>query len=162
MVHQLLRYLSCSGRESHIGFDEGSEKGAERERNAFRFHLEQKCWCGGKRTQTKSWRKRVKSWSQSWRGSQTDFCGHPAALQRHFPVSAPFPKCFPIAALTLAFYGARIPWLMVVFNWADVEEITEMNRIQVDQDLVCCMLVFFFKVMMVVNPQTCFLAQLEI
>lgn len=34
---------------------------------------------------------------------------------------------------------------MVVFNtlnWADVEEITEMNWIQVDQDLECCLLAF--------------------
>lgn len=27
-------------------------------------------------------------------------------------------------------------------NWADVEEMTEMNWIQVDQHLECCMLVF--------------------
>lgn len=53
---------------------------------------------------------------------------------------------------------------MVVFNtlnWADVEEITEVNWFQIHQDLECCLLVFF-EVMMAVNPQTSSLVLLAI
>lgn len=46
-------------------------------------------------------------------------------------------------------------------NWADVEEITEANWIQVDQDLRV-LHVSFSEVMIVVNPQTCSLVLLAI
>lgn len=83
--------------------------GAERERNAFRFHLEQECWCGGKRMQTKSCRKEWNKWSQSWRGSQADFCGHTAVCYRSSSqLRAALPKCFPFAALPLAFNRSHV------------------------------------------------------
>lgn len=145
IVYQLLRYMSCIGRESHIGFDEGSEKGAERERNAFRFHLERKCWCGGKRMQTKSWRK-------EWNHDHSLDVVHRqifVVAQQRYRSNSQFrllsPNVFLSLLLHLHFMGARILWLMVVFNtlnWADVEEITKMNWIQVDQDLGYCVLIF--------------------
>lgn len=142
--------MSCRGRESHIGFDEVSEKGAERERNAFRFHLEEKCWCGGKRMQTR--KKKEKAAEKEWNNDHSLDVVHRqifVVTRQRYRSNSQFrllsPKCFPIAALTLAVYGARILRLTVVFNtlnWADVEEMTEMNWIQVDQHLECCMLVF--------------------
>ena len=53
------------------------------------------------------------------------------------------PNVFLSALLHLHFTGARILWLMAVFNWAD-EEITEMNWIQVDQDSDRWLFIYFF------------------
>lgn len=142
----------------------GSEKGAERERNAFRFHLEEKCWCGGKRMQTKSWRK-------EWNNDHSLDVVHRqifVVTQQRYRSNSQFRllflKCFPIAGLTLTFYRARVLWLMVVFNtlnWADVER-NYWNEPDPGWSGLRVLHVSFFEVMMVVNPQTSSLVPLVI
>ena len=130
-----------------------------RERNAFGSHLERKRWRGGKRTQTKSWRK---EWNHDHSLDVVHRQIFVVTLQRYrsnSSFSAPFPRMFFLSPLLhLHFMGLVFCGLMPL-NWADVEEMTELKWVWFDQDFTG---LHVFKVMMVVNPPACSVVQLQI